>query len=274
MTGAKIFMPDAVNVDDLPQGYPAYLGYVDGEFITAAGLARMFPDAELVLLTVKGGNALAHGARVVPGEDTEPGDLTAAAAVQWAAGALAAVPASRPVLYASVQGQPGYGMPDVLLELHRHGIARNRVRLLSAHYTHTLHVCGPGTCKAIGLPMDGAQWTDEYRTRAGTIIDMSLLNGDFFQAQPALTEEEKIVQKLGIVRQGDTGPAVRTVQALCNARLADQAASGRLGPPPLAVDGVFGLKTQVTVEMLQAGGKVTQDGIVGPVTWPVLLGIE
>src|SRR5215472_6852487 len=111
MTGAKIFMPDAVNVDDLPQGYPAYLGYVDGEFITAAGLARMFPDAELVLLTVKGGNALAHGARVVPGEDTEPGDLTAAAAVQWAAGALAAVPASRPVLYASVQGQPGYGMP-------------------------------------------------------------------------------------------------------------------------------------------------------------------
>jgi peptidoglycan hydrolase-like protein with peptidoglycan-binding domain len=59
---------------------------------------------------------------------------------------------------------------------------------------------------------------------------------------------------------------VKTVQALCNARLLPTAG------PALAIDGVFGVRTLNAVRFLQ-DGKVPVDGIVGPATWPVLLGV-
>lgn len=260
---AHIPMPDSVTVADLPPGYPAYLGYVDGEFNTAADLRGRFPAAELVLLTVNGSTTAAHGARVKPGDDVEPGDLAAGSGVGWVMRALAADPASRPVIYASVQGVPGYGMHDVVAELQAVNVPLNRVRLLSAHYGWGPHVCGPDSCRLISVPMDGTQWTSMFKGLNASDVDMSMLAADFFQTQPDSTETERLVQELGIVKAGMSGEAVKTVQALCNARNGGK----------LPVDGVFGVQTLFAVKEAQVRGKVTADGIVGPATWPALLGV-
>ena len=264
---AYIAMPDSVTVADLPPGYPAYLGYVDGEFNTAADLRGRFPAAELVLLTVNGSTTAAHGARVKPGDDVEPGDLAAGSGVGWVMRALAADPASRPVIYASVQGVPGYGMHDVVAELQAVNVPLNRVRLLSAHYGWGPHVCGPDSCRLISVPMDGTQWTSMFKGLNASDVDMSMLAEDFFG--PEQTETERLVTELGIVRQGDTGAAVKTVQALCNARTAAQPVT------PLKIDGVYGPETAQRVRGLQRAQQsgITVDGVVGPATWPVLLGV-
>ena len=240
-------MPDSIRVADLPGGYPAYLGYCDGEWATAAQLAGRFPLAHRVILTVTGRALHCDGC------DIETGDLSATTGAAWLTTKLAASPGSRPVGYASVSV-----MPAVLTSLRVMGVSRGEVRLLSAHYGQGEHICGPASCGEIALPMDGTQWTDDYD---GKGFDMSLLRDDFF----GINETEAWVRELPVVRQGDTGEAVRTVQGLCNAR-------GFQGAP-LVIDGSFGWKTQGAVEIIQADHKITQDGVVGPLTWPVLLGV-
>ena len=252
-------MPDSINVNDLPPGYSAYLGYADGNWPNAQALAERFPQARRIILTVTGTHLEADGV------DIEPGNPDAPAGADWCARKLAAAPDSRPVLYASVAGVPGYGMGDVLRELGARGIAPARVRLLSAHYGAGEHVCGPATCKLVSIGMDGTQWTDAFAGVGGRLVDMSLLHADFFTALPAPTVTETIVRELPLVRQGMTGEVVRTVQGLCNAR-------DRQGMP-LKIDGVFGWRTQAAVEFLQVDAHISQDGVVGPQTWPVLLGI-
>lgn len=248
-------MPDSIRAGDLPPGYPAYLGYEDGRYITAPALAARFPAARRFILTVTGTHLTADGA------DVETGDLSPAGGALWAARKLAADPAARPGLYASVAR-----MPDVLGALADRGIGRPRVRLLSAHWGEGEHICGPWTCKLVGTAMDGTQWTDEFSTTVGGFVDMSVLRDDFFGNT---TETEAWVQQLGTVQAGDTGDAVRTVQGLCNAR-------GFMGVAirQVAIDGVFGPQTFQAVQAGQAHAGITVDGIVGPRTWPVLLGIN
>lgn len=245
-----IAMPDSIFPELLPDGYPAYLAYVDGRWPTAAAVAARFPRAHILTLTVLGGTAKADGC------DCESGDLTPPAAVQWVADQLAAGN-DRPVLYASASTMNG-GIVHALTSL----AIRPKVRLLSAHYGQGPHICGPHTCGLVTIDMDGTQWTDAYNGDGGQ-VDMSMLNDDFFNPPPTWTET--IVQALSIVKQGDTGARVKTVQGLCNAR-------GGQGTP-LVIDGVFGWRTQGAVEILQADAKITQDGIVGMETWPVLLGL-
>jgi hypothetical protein len=81
--------------------------------------------------------------------------------------------------------------------------------------------------------------------------------------QPAPTWQEHMMQQLPTIQHGATGNAVKTVQGLCVAR----------GYAHLAVDGDFGALTESIVQMVQAGAQITTDGIVGPQTWPALLGI-
>lgn len=252
-----IAMPDSENVNDLPAGAAAYLGYADGDKPTAVQLAGLFPEAHRVILTVTGGTLEADGC------DAETGDLTPESAAEWVARKLDSAPGSRPVIYASVSW-----MPAVLGALEQNDIPRDLVRLLSAHWTKEPHVCGPASCGAIDIPMDGTQWTASYRLASGPVIDMSWLNADFFQTQPASTETEKIVQELGIVRQGATGETVKTVQGLCLAR---GYLVGPMGTDD--IDGVFGPDTEAAVKRLQSHSKLAVDGVVGPLTWPVLLGI-
>lgn len=63
------------------------------------------------------------------------------------------------------------------------------------------------------------------------------------------------------LRQGATGRAVRVVQLVLN----DTAHAG------LSVDGIFGPLTDGAVRSWQAFWHITEDGIVGPVTWGTLV---
>lgn len=244
-------MPDSTEVGNLPPGYDAYLGYIDGKFNTEASLRARFPAAQLVLLTVTGGTLQADGC------DVEPGNLAPGNGCLWVRGKLVAEPGFRPVIYASVSQ-----MPLVLRSMNDLDIERNEVRLLSAHYGEGAHICGPRSCGAISTDMDGTQWTAMAKGLNGTDIDMSMLADDFFG--PAQSETERLVRELGIVRQGDTGAAVWTVQGLCHAR--------RPGAGPM-MDGIYGPETKQAVEQLQGAAHLTADGVVGPLTWPVLLGV-
>lgn len=177
-----ISMPDSTSVATLPAGYPAYLGYVDGNWPTAQALVKQFPGKWYELLTVTGATLDANGV------DCEPGNVNAAGAADWAKRKLAADSGSRPIIYASVIGEPGYGMPNVLTELAVRGIHRSQVRLHTAHYGAGEHVCGPETCKLTSTPADGTQWTNAARGLNGTTIDMSVLNDGYFGTVSSVTD--------------------------------------------------------------------------------------
>ena len=66
------------------------------------------------------------------------------------------------------------------------------------------------------------------------------------------------------VKLGSTGPAVRAVQDQANFRNLRDGHS-------LAVDGVFGPKTQAWVRGFQQAEGFRADGIVGPLTWQALV---
>ncbi len=65
---------------------------------------------------------------------------------------------------------------------------------------------------------------------------------------------------LPIIQEGDSGWSVKALQLVLRGYQAS-----------LAVDGIFGPATRAAVVGFQALGKVTQDGIVGPVTWSLAL---
>jgi hypothetical protein len=246
-------MPDSIYPANMPKGYGQYLAYVDGERSKDADAVRsMFAGARILTLTVLGGNAVADGC------DMEPGDLSPASAAAWLHGRIRAGQV-RPVLYASRDNVPG-----VLSAMAGLGVSRQQVRILSAHYDGE-HVCSPRACGWM-LTADGTQWSDSFPGVGGSRIDMSLLADDFFStgstSPTQLNWTETIVQQLPELRQGATGTAVRTVQGLCAAR-----------GHAVTVDGSFGPATLAAVKAAQAAGRVTQDGVVGPVTWGVLLGV-
>lgn len=242
-----IQMPDSVTPGNMPMGFPAYLGYVDGLFRTAPRLAELFPGARIVTLTVTGATLVADGC------DCETDDLMPLTAAHWLDQKIQAG-ARRPVLYASRDTVP------VVLGALPLDIKRQQIRILSAHYGEGEHICSPSACGA-SFQADGTQWTDEFPGVGGAAIDMSLLADDFF-GTPHLNWTETIVQELPVRKQGDLGPSVRTVQGLCCAR-----------GHAVTIDGVFGPATAQAVKNVQATARITQDGVVGPQTWPALLGV-
>jgi hypothetical protein len=163
-------MPDSVTVASLPPGYDAYLGYCDGDYPTGPELVRLFPEAHQVILTVTGRTTSGCN-----GADIENGDLSVTGGVLWAIGKEISKPGCRPVIYASVSVMAG-----VVEVIKGYVFDRAKVRLLSAHFTDTPHICGPGSCGEVEVAMDGTQWTSSYRTAAGALVDMSMLLDDFF----------------------------------------------------------------------------------------------
>jgi hypothetical protein len=265
-----ITMPDSIKPASLPAGYPAYLGYEDGEWPTAAGLRTAHPEAHVVGLTVLGGTLEAAGV------DCEPGNVNAVGAAGWVKRKLASAPASRPVAYADLES-PGYSMAEVIAALLNLGIPRVKYRVLTAHYTGTAHICSPSTC-GTAFQADGTQWTSKYPGIGGADIDMSLLDDSFFgAAAPAEpTWQETAMQNLPLdVKQGASGEVVRTIQSLCIARH-QGALLGVSGDRHDGVDGVFGAATTAAVKAVQKAAGFTgaqQDGAVGPLTWPKLFGV-
>ena len=68
------------------------------------------------------------------------------------------------------------------------------------------------------------------------------------------------------LKKGMSGMDVARCQNLLNRELA-------FSPPPLWVDGIFGLVTDRKVREFQVKKHLTVDGIVGPQTWSALEGV-
>ena len=188
-------MADSITPANLPGGYNSYLGYVDGAWPTAPVLRSRFPGARVLSLTVLGGDHIADEC------DIENGDLSPQSGAAWIARRLAAGQV-RPVVYASVSI-----MATVLGELTIRNVPRSAVRLLSAHYGAGAHICGPGSCNLIYRVMDGTQYTDSAAGTAGSKIDVSLLQNDFFGLIPPAHPEASM--EISKAPPGDwTGPVV------------------------------------------------------------------
>lgn len=249
-------MYDSISPDQIPADADFAAGYVDGDWPDFDAIKARLPNARILSVAV------------FPSDDAECLDIETGDAVpedapgwyerQRANGVV------RPCLYADADT-----MAEVVPIILSAGIERSAVRLWSAHYTHTAHICASDTCGATSIPMDGTQWTDEAGP-GGADLDESLLRGDFFDDQPAPPVQppsvpawqEAMMQALPEVKQGDTGEHVRTVQGLCIAR-----------GHKVTVDGVFGAKTHAAVVAIQAAAKIAQDGVAGPDTWPALAGV-
>ena len=258
---ATISMPDSVYPGNIPVGYPAVLGYCDGQWATESRLRALFPAARYVILTVTGLTLAADGI------DCEPGNPDAAEAAAWAAGELTAQPASRPVVYADLES-PGYSMTEVLAGLAALGIARDKVRLLTAHYTGKAHICAPATCP-VTFTADGTQWTDSFPGAGGAPVDMSLLAANFFGTVPAPTWEEHLMSVIPVIRQGSTDvQAVKNWQGILVAYGYDL---GTTGVRKDGVDGSFGALTATATRAFQQAKGLTEDGIAGQATYTAAL---
>jgi len=217
--------------------------------------------------------------------DVESGDLTPVSGAEWVARQLDAG-RERPVIYADAST-----MRDAILPgLDAAGIARPRVRLLSAHYGSPLgaHICAPETCGLVLTAMDGTQWTDSARGLGGAPVDASLLAGDFFGAGPAPAPAspqwtEFDMAQLPVLRQGAADRpgggfwSVHRLQALL--KLTGQLA-GIPSAAALEVDGVLGPQTAAAIRdteqhyrrqfpqmIIDAPGQEA----AGPQVWAVLL---
>ncbi|MEV0663565.1 peptidoglycan-binding protein [Actinomadura luteofluorescens] len=75
---------------------------------------------------------------------------------------------------------------------------------------------------------------------------------------------ESMVKNLPTLARGANGEDVQTVQGLLLAR----------SHPEISINGMFDAKTEEAVKAVQRWGGVEDDGIVGPMTWPVLLRVH
>jgi Putative peptidoglycan binding domain len=246
-------MYDSILNDQFPASPQAVAGYVDGQLGNQpnyAWLVTAFPQAWHLSIAL------------FADHDADALDIEAGAAVPpdipgWHARQVKRGVA-RPVIYASAFTMN----EDVLPVLSRAGIARASVRLWSAHYDGSAHICGPRSCEALSTGADGTQWTP---SAMGRVLDQSLLLDSFFGTSPVSTGSTwtaKIMQDLPVLQQGATGTHVRTVQFQLGER-----------GHGVKVDGVLGPATVAAVKVVQGIGKAAQDGEVGPVTWGLLLGV-
>lgn len=88
---------DSVNPLGIPAGVAVVAGYVDGNYANIEAMRKAHPQAYILEITVTG----QKGVRVV---DCERGDLTPAAAAQWAVDELKAH--HRPTVYCSASNWP------------------------------------------------------------------------------------------------------------------------------------------------------------------------
>ena len=253
MTTSNLTCADSTVVDHLLPGYDAYIGYVDGEWPTYKAIVQLFPDAQHLSLTVFGGKTVADGV------DCEARDTSPEGAAQWVEYRLQAGYV-RPVVYASISN-----MAAVIDALAALDIAREEVRLLSAHYGEGEHICGPDSCEYEGIvsEMDGTQWTSTASGRIHSLIDASSLSPSFFEAGSE-SWEEQLVATMPEIKTGSTGKAVSIWQGVLIANDHELGTSGRFRD---GVDGNFGDITDEQTRAFQEANHLTVDGEVGQQTW-------
>ncbi len=248
-----ITMFDDVTLSLLPSNAAAYAGYVDGEFSNFSKLQAKFPKAHLLSIAV----SASSDADCL---DIETGDATPGDAFDWVIRQFERG-IKRPVLYASAST-----MGTIISLMNSGDVPRSTLRLWSAHYTRSPHFCGPHTCGAVSIDVDGTQWTD---LALGVSLDQSILSDDFFGAVPVPPVNNDwqvtMMNNLPVISPNDTdavGPwYVHRVQAL----LTD------IFGYKVAIDGIFGPDSVSAVKKLQEAYGLTTDGIVDPQTWAVLV---
>jgi len=251
-----ITMYDSIDVSQIPGDAQAVAGYVGGSWPTFASLAAKFPNAQRLSIAVNSG----EDADCL---DIEPGNATAGDVPGWFARQRARGVA-RPCLYASVST-----MGSLLGVLRLAGISRSSVRLWAAHYAGQ-HICGPGSCGQVSVPMDGCQWTS---TALGRNLDESLLVDGFFSGAPSPSWQEAMVNALPTLKQGASDVsgqplAVHRVQLL----VGGIGVWNNLGAvTQVKVDGSFGPATAAAVCRVQQFFGLTIDGICGQATWTALI---
>ena len=173
-------MYDTVVNNQFPPGAQAYAGYVDGSVGNQpnyAYIVRTFPKAQHLSIALFAGDN-ADALDVEPGASA-PSDVPAWYARQKRRG----IP--RPCVYASAST-----MADSILPvLGNAKISRPAVRLWSAHYGLGEHICGPNSCKAVPIEVDGTQWTSNARDLD---LDQSLLLDNFFTPDPTVITEAEL----------------------------------------------------------------------------------
>lgn len=156
---------DAVTAGAVPAGADAVAGYVDGRFRSLPALRLAHPGVLWLSICV----GVASQAMVL---DVEGGDATPEAAAEWI-GEMHARGVQRPCIYCSLST-----VPALEAVLRSHQLARNRIRLWTAHWTGRAHICS----SACGVPMEEAAGATQYLNDSRRGFDVSLTSREWFKA--------------------------------------------------------------------------------------------
>jgi hypothetical protein len=190
-----LVMYDSIDVSQMAGlSMDAAAGYVDGAWPTYPTLGQHVPSGTILLSITVFGN---------PADcvDQEPGNIEVGPAAEWVANRIQQGH-WRPVVYTSASN-----MDNMTGALAAVGVGKSEVRLWSAHYTHSAHICAPNVC---GFPsVDGTQWTDKAH---GRNLDQSELLESFFIVDPS--PPEPIPGKVdGMERNLNVGANAKTAVA-------------------------------------------------------------
>ena len=132
--------------------------------------------------------------------------------------------------------------------------------LVSSDYTGYSDT-GPGWAAYGGMTPVVWQYTSSASLNGVVNVDMNAYKGTLadFQAQVTTGGSSGGSPAEPTLVEGDTGPAVQTLQTRLN-----------VWGATLTVDGDFGPATLAAVNTFQAAQKLTVDGVVGPQTWAAL----
>lgn len=143
----------------IPTDAAAVAGYVGGQWPNYQALVHAFPHAKHLSVAV-------NASEDADCLDVESGDATAAQAPAWIARQVKRG-VKLPVVYTSVSN---------VAALLSAGVKRDGIRLWTAHYTNTAHICSPACGNGMTTTADATQWTDNA---LGRNLDESLCNGSF-----------------------------------------------------------------------------------------------
>lgn len=158
-------MADSTTVALLPATFDAYAGYVDGAWATFPMLQQRFGGtAGKWLLSIS-----------VTGKPAMCADVESGAMSSWRGYPVGYCSVSRAAALVASTGRP--------------------LKLWTAHYTGSPHICGPASCGDLPFPADGTQWTD---TLYGRKVDQSLLATDFFSFLDPILPDLKGARIMGV----------------------------------------------------------------------------
>jgi hypothetical protein len=235
-------MYDTALNDQFPDGAQAYAAYVDGSVGNQPNYAYIvsaFPHAQHLSIAL----FASDNADVL---DVEPGAAGPGDFPDWYARQVRrGVP--RPCVYADVSTMDG----SILPTLSQSGIPRANVRLWTAHYDVGEHICGPDSCGSLSINADGTQWTPNA---LGLVLDQSLLAGDFFSTEPAVTTEAEL--QSGQLNAGSKSITAIAVPPGTAHHIAFGVDNGVENQPPVQLRvAIFDTRWHVTKDVVVNGSK-------------------